>query len=255
MAARAPASEAQSPIPYKWAVLLVTIPAVMVVIIDTTVVNVALAKLGAIFGVDVSTVQWVITGFALALGIVTPLAAFLERRFTTKRVWILCLCTFTGASILCGLSPAFWMLIVARIAQGLAGGLLIPIAISAIYQAFPVGQRGAAMGAFAIPMVAGPALGPTLGGYIVTYQDWRLIFFINVPIGTLAVILGLWLLHPGRPEKAVRFDTVGAVLSSVAFGAVLYGLSQVGEKGWGAMEVRALLGIGFSALIVFVLYE
>src|SRR5579862_6345100 len=99
MAARAPASEAQSPIPYKWAVLLVTIPAVMVVIIDTTVVNVALAKLGAIFGVDVSTVQWVITGFALALGIATPLASFLERRYSLKRVWVIAIMSFTGASV------------------------------------------------------------------------------------------------------------------------------------------------------------
>jgi DHA2 family multidrug resistance protein len=234
---------------------MATIPAVMIVIVDSTVVNVALAKLGAVFGVDVSTVQWVITAFALALGMVTPLAAFLERRFTMKRVWLTCLITFTVSSVACGLSPAFWFLIVARLAQGLAGGLLIPMAISAIYQAFPLRERGTAMGAFAIPMVAGPALGPTVGGYIVTYQDWRLIFFINIPIGAIAVLTGLWLLHPSKPETTARFDTIGAILSSVAFGSILYSLSQVGSDGWDSPTVRGLMSFGIASLILFIIFE
>src|SRR5579871_6505789 len=130
---------------YKWAVLLCVLPGVTVFLIDTTVVNVALAKLGAVFGVDVATVQWAITGFALASGVATPAASFIEARFTTKRVWIATLLLFTGGSILCGIAPAFWVLIVGRLAQGLGGGLLLPMATSALFGAFPPEERGAAL--------------------------------------------------------------------------------------------------------------
>ncbi|HLG72248.1 MAG TPA: DHA2 family efflux MFS transporter permease subunit [Chloroflexota bacterium] len=250
-----PDENASSPIPYKWAVLIVTIPAVMVVILDSTVVNVALAKLGAVFAVDISTVQWVITAFALALGIATPLASFLERRYSLKRVWLLALVTFTGASVVCGLSPAFWIMVVARLAQGVAGGVLVPMAISSIFQAFPPNERGTALGAFAIPIVAGPALGPTMGGYIVTYLDWRLIFFINLPIGIGATLLAAWLLHPGRPDPSVRMDVTGTILSSIGFGCTLYGLSRVGADGWGSLTVRGLIGVGLVVLVIFIIFE
>jgi DHA2 family multidrug resistance protein len=240
---------------YKYAVLIATIPAVLVVILDSTVVNVALAKLSAVFAVDVSTVQWVITAFALALALATPMASFIERRYTMKRVWIVALTAFTVASVACGLAPAFWIMVVARLVQGLAGGVLVPMAVASIFQSFPEGERGGALGAFAIPIVAGPALGPTLGGYIVTYLDWRLIFFINLPIGAGAVLLAATLLRDDEPEQGVRLDVVGTVLSSIGFGAVLYGLSRVGVDGWGSLMVRTLLGVGISTLCVFMAYE
>jgi len=235
--------------------MLATIPALMVFILDSTVVNVALAKLSAVFAIDISTVQWVITAFALAIGVVTPLASFLERRFTMKRVWVVALTLFTGASVACGLAPAFWLMVIARLLQGLAGGLLAPLALSTIFQAFPPNERGAGLGILAIPLLAGPALGPTLGGYIVSYLDWRLIFFINLPIGVAAIVLAVIFLRPGRAEPGVRLDVVGAALSSVAFGAVLYGLSRVSALGWGSLMVRGLLGVGFTALCIFVVYE
>src|SRR5579862_7721520 len=122
-----PTEEKSGPMAYKWAILIVTMPAVTVVILDTTVVNVALAKLGAVFAVDISTVQWVVTAFALTLGIATPMASFLERRFSLKRVWIVALSTFTVASIVCGLAPAFWVIVMARLTQGAAGGVLVPM--------------------------------------------------------------------------------------------------------------------------------
>src|SRR5205823_5844791 len=177
----------------------------LIFLIDATVVNVALAKLGAVYGVDVATVGWAITGFALASGIATPMAAFIERRFTMKRVWIAALTLFTVASMLCGLAPAFWVLVFGRVLQGFAGGMLLPLAISTLFQAFPVNERGAALGFFAIPLVAGPALGPTLGGYIVTNWDWRLVFFINLPIGLAAIALSWIFLRPSEPQRGRRF--------------------------------------------------
>lgn len=230
-------------------------PGMTVFLIDVTVVNVALAKLGAVFGVQVATVQWAITAYSLATGIATPLAAYIEGRFTMKRVWIAGLSTFTLASVLCGLAPAFWVLVIGRLLQGLAGGLMLPLAISTLFRTFPPGQRGMALGFFAIPLVAGPALGPTVGGYIVTNLDWRYVFFINLPIGTAAVLLAIFLLRPDGRRIGERLDVVGAIFSSIGFGASLYGLSRVSQDGWSSPSVMGFLGLGVLSLVAFFVYE
>ena len=240
---------------YKWKVILCLFPGLTVFLLDATIVNVALAKLGAVFGVDVATVQWSITAFALASGIATPMTSFVEARFTMKRVWVTALAVFTAASVLCGLAPVFSVLVVGRVLQGIAGGMMMPMAISTLFRSFPPQERGMALGLFAIPIVAGPALGPTIGGYIVTYMDWRLVFFVNLPIGIGAVLLSMFLLHPGEPNLNAKFDTVGAVLSTIAFGSILYGLSKVSEDGWDSLTVRGLVGLGLATLLIFVVFE
>jgi DHA2 family multidrug resistance protein len=224
-------------------------------LIDITVVNVALAKLEAVFNVDVTTVQWVLTGYALASGMATPLASDFAARVGTKRIWLIGLATFTGASILCGLAPAFVVLVVGRVLQGFAGGMMLPLGISQLFAAFPPGERGLALGFFAIPVVAGPALGPTLGGYLVTHGDWRLVFFINVPVGILAVLLGSLLLIEQPRERAPAFDVWGAVLSIVGFTSILYGLSRAAPDGWGSLKVVALLTVGVAMLTAFAVVE
>jgi DHA2 family multidrug resistance protein len=240
---------------YKWLVLMVVLPGMTLFTIDITVVNVALAKLGAVYSISVDTVQWAITAYALATGIATPLAGYVEQRFTMKRVWVVGLTVFTAASVLCGIAPVFWVMVVGRLLQGLAAGLLLPMLISLIFQVFPPQERGAALGFFAIPIVAGPALGPTLGGYIITNWDWRLVFFINLPIGIAATVLGMLLLRPGIPRPGGRFDAWGFVLSSLAFGCTLYGLSQVGSHGWRSALVQGMIGVGVVSLITFIAYE
>jgi DHA2 family multidrug resistance protein len=240
---------------YRWNVMISIMLGIFMFLIDITVVNVALAKLESVFAVDVTTVQWVITGYALASGMATPLASFLSDRYGPKRVWILALATFTLSSILCGISPVFSILIVGRILQGFAGGMLLPIGIAQLFAAFPPDQRGLALGFFAIPIVAGPALGPTLGGYIVTHSDWRLVFFINAPVGILAVLLGSLLLREQRPERAPRFDVPGAIFSVLGFGTILYGLSRAAPDGWGSLKVVGLLGFGVACLIALAVAE
>lgn len=240
---------------YKWLILMCLLPAVTMFLIDTTVVNVALAKLEAVYGVDVSTVQWAVTAYALASGITTPAAAYLEDRFSMKYVWLFAVVSFTTGSVLCGLSPAFWVLIVGRLIQGVAGGFILPVAIGTLFRTFPPSEMGMAMGFFAIPMVAGPALGPTVGGYIVTNLDWRLVFFINVPVGILAALLAVFLMRQDTPGPVPRFDFVGAFLSSGAFALSLYGLSLVGDNGWGDLAVHLFLASGLLLLVVFIVYE
>ncbi len=240
---------------YKWLVLIAMLPGFTVFLLDVTIVNVALARLGSVFDVNYATVQWVITGYSLASGMATPMASFMETRFTMKRVWVTALAAFTASSVLCGLAPSFWVLVLGRVIQGFAGGMMLPLAISTLFQVFPPNQRGQALGFFAIPMVAGPALGPTIGGYIVTNWDWRLVFFVNLPVGVAAVLLGWLALRPGRPRFGIRFDTIGALLSSIGFGLTLFGLSRVDSDGWDALSVRGCIGMGLVSLVVFIIYE
>jgi DHA2 family multidrug resistance protein len=183
------------------------------------------------------------------------MAAYLEGRFTMKRVWVTALSVFTLASMLCGLAPVFWVLVLGRVLQGFAGGMLLPIAIATLFRSFPPNERGLALGFFAIPLVAGPALGPTLGGYLVTYYDWRLVFFINLPIGAAAVLLSLLFLRQDKPRVGLHLDAVGAVLSSLAFGLTLYGLSRVSADGWSSLNVQALIATGAFFLIAFIGWE
>jgi DHA2 family multidrug resistance protein len=239
----------------KWRVLITVVFSLIMLLLDATVVNVALAKLQAVFSIDVATVQWVVTGFALASGISTPLASYAADRLGSKRVWLTGLIVFTSASVLCGLSPSFWLLVAGRAIQGFTSGILIPVAVSQLFAAFPPAERGLALGFFAIPVVAGPALGPTLGGYLVSYADWRLIFFLNLPFGITATALGLLLLRPDAPSPRPALDLPGVILSTLGFGAVLYGLSRTADDGWGAPLVLGSLALGLLALVLFLWHE
>lgn len=240
---------------YKWRVMFALLPGITMFLIDVTVVNIALAKLQAVYSVDVSTVQWVITGYSLASGIATPLAGYFADRWGFKPVWVSALAVFTLSSVVCGLAPVFWVLIMARVFQGFCGGLLLPLAVSTLFSTFPPNERGLALGFFAIPIVAGPALGPTLGGYLVTYSDWRLVFFINAPIGIAAVAIGALLLRSPAIGEKPRFDLPGAILSALGFGTILYGLSRAADDGWGSIKVEALIGVGVLSLIAFAFAE
>jgi DHA2 family multidrug resistance protein len=240
---------------YPYRVLFCIIVGITMFLLDTTVVNVALAKLQAVFGVDVSTVQWTITGYALASGIITPLADYFSVRIGVKQLWMLALGGFTAASVMGGLSPAFPILIVARIIQGLCGGMLLPVGVSQIFRAFPPDKRGLALGFMAIPIVAGPALGPTLGGFIVTDMDWRLIFFLNLPIGILGVIMAATMLRDDREARTPILDLWGALLAGAGFGAILFGLSKVAEDGWSSLTVLGFLTLGATALLVLTVHE
>lgn len=241
--------------PYAYQVLACIITGITMFLLDTTVVNVALSKLEGVFAVDVATVQWTITGYALASGIVTPLADYLTTRLGVKRLWMLALSGFTLASVIAGLSPSFPILIVARILQGTCGGLLLPVGISEIFKAFPPDKRGLALGFMAIPIVAGPALGPTLGGYIVTNLDWRLIFFLNLPIGIFGVIMAAMLLRDERENRRPMLDVWGALLASSGFGTILYGLSKVADDGWSSLTVLGFVAFGAMCLVIMTVHE
>src|SRR5436190_14476461 len=172
------------------------------VILDTTVVNVALPTLGRVFATDISLLQWVIGAYMLAQAAVIPLSGWISDRFGAKRVYLISLVLFTLGSALCGLAQNGEMLIGTRVLQGLGGGMLMPIGMAVLYRLTPPERRGAIFGLFGLPLMVAPALGPLLSGYLLQYASWRLIFLINVPVGALALLACLRALPSLPPARA-----------------------------------------------------
>ncbi len=241
---------------YKWQVAASVIFGSFMVIMDATVVNVALPKLQTVFDTgNLSDVQWIISSYTLALGIVTPLSGFLADKFGIKRVYLFSLGAFTFGSLLCAIAPNLMFLIIARVLQGLGGGSVIPLGTALLFGAFPKEERGAAFGIFGISLVAAPALGPIISGLCVEYLDWRVIFLINIPIGIFGVIMGSRLLKESKGQGKQRFDAVGVFTSVVAFGLILYAFSIVEREGWGSTQVIVTLGIGLVGLAAFIISQ
>jgi EmrB/QacA subfamily drug resistance transporter len=239
----------------KWVVGLVIIFGMFAIIMDGTIVNIAIPHLQSAFGGSLSTVQWVLTGYLLAQGVATPLTPYLAGRLGTKSLWLVGLSLFTLFSALCGLAWSLPALIFFRILQGAGGAFLGPIAITLLYSAFLPEERGIAMGVLGIPILFAPALGPTLGGYLITFVSWQLIFYINVPVGIIGVILAALVLRELPQEAQTRFDGPGFLFSALGLGAVLYAFSQTSTDGWGSTTVLGFLGGGLLALLFFVLVE
>lgn len=240
---------------YKWIVATVVILGVFMSILDQTIVNIAIPRLQTAFGADIHSVQWVLTAYILTQGVITPTAAYFSETFGIKRFYIFSLAAFTIGSALCGIAWSLPILILFRIIQGAGGAALFPLSITLLFREFPPQERGAAMGFFGIPALLAPALGPTLGGYIVTYAGWQLIFYINVPVGILAIILAFILLRNVQPERNTRFDFPGFFLATVGLSTFLYALSDASTDGWTSTPVLGSLLIGVLSLAIFVTYE
>src|SRR5215469_6865365 len=240
---------------YKWIVTLVVIFGAFMSVLDQTVVNIAIPRLQNAFGADIHTVQWIITAYLLTQGAMTPTTPFLAKTFGIKRSYMFSLVAFTLGSVLCGFSWNLPMLIFFRVVQGLGGAILLPLSMTILFREFPPQERGVAMATIGVPTLLAPALGPIVGGYLVTYADWRTIFFINVPIGVIAFILATLLLRESRTEGRMRFDVAGFITASYGLAAVLYGLSQTSQYGWGSANVLGFLLSGAFSLLVFVIVE
>jgi DHA2 family multidrug resistance protein len=231
---------------YKWLVTIAVIFGLFMAVLDATVVNIALPKLQAVFGATLNDIQWVVTAYTLAQTVSVPLFGYLADRFGTKWIYMVSLALFTIASMLCGISWSVPSMIFFRILQGLGGGALLPIGIAQVYAVFPPAERGRSQAAVGIPVLLAPALGPTLGGYIVQYFSWRIIFYLNVPIGIVGLFMCAVLLRRGRVNERARLDVPGLTLATLAFSALVYGVGEAASDGWGSARV---LGFGIFGLI------
>ena len=225
------------------------------IILDSTVVNVAFQTLRNEFGGTLADSQWVLSIYVLALGITTPISGFLGDRFGTRRVYLIGITMFIIGSLACGLAPTLGLLIAARAFQGIGGGVAQPLGPAMIYRTFPQNEIGKALGIFGIALSVGPAVGPILGGLLVDANVWRAIFFINVPIGIVGVWMGSRFLPNYKLPVTPKFDPLGLVLSVVGFGSILYAASLAESQGWTAPATLTLFAIGLAGLIAFAIVE
>jgi EmrB/QacA subfamily drug resistance transporter len=234
--------------------LLAVIIGMIMIILDSTVVNVALKGLVDDFGTTVQHMQWAITGYTLALSAVIPLAGWMTDRFGAKPIFLITIVLFTIGSVLCSLAQTADQLIIYRVIQGLGGGMVAPIGMAMIFRLTPEGKRGAVMGTLGVPMLLAPALGPVLSGWLIEYASWHWIFLINLPIGILAIMIGIRHL-PKMERKAVpALDILGMILGPVAFVMLAYGVSE-GGKSWTSTETLIGLNVGGVALLIFIFVE
>jgi EmrB/QacA subfamily drug resistance transporter len=240
---------------YKWKVLGTVVFGIFMVILDTTVVNVAFQTLRQEFGSSLSDAQWILSVYVLALGISTPLAGFLADRFGSKRIYLTGLSIFVLGSVACGLAPNLGVLVAARAVQGLGGGIALPLGMAMLLKAFPASEQGMALGIFGIAAIVAPALGPILGGWLVDGGHWRLIFAINPPVGLVGVLLGTRFLREQRSDRRPPLDILGLVTEVVGFGAILYAASNAETLGWRSPTVVASFVVGGIGLVLFALVE
>ncbi len=228
--------------------LVVALGAIMT-ILDSTIVNVAINTLGRDFHTSLSTIQWVITAYTLALSMTIPITGWAVERFGAKTMWLTSLALFIGGSVLCGAAWSAPSLIAFRVLQGIGGGLLMPVGQSMLARAAGPQRMGRAMAVIAIPGMLAPVLGPVLGGVIVDQLAWRWLFYVNVPFCVVALVLAVRLLPRDEDRRAdSRLDAVGLALLSPGLAALVYGLSQVGE-GPGLAGAGALAGLTAGAVL------
>ncbi|WP_245590294.1 DHA2 family efflux MFS transporter permease subunit [Cohnella panacarvi] len=235
--------------------LLAIIFGMIMVILDSTVVNVALAGFKKEFGSSLNTIQWTFTGYTLALAAVIPLAGWMTDKFGAKRVFIVTIVLFTIGSVLCAAAQTIEQLIVFRVAQGLGGGMVAPIGMAMIFRIAPPERRGSVMGMLGIPMLMAPALGPILSGWLIESVSWHWIFLINLPIGILAIVVGIKYLPRIEDKVAPMLDLPGMILAPIAFACIAYGVSEGGRIGWAADRTLIALIVGGVAMLLLIVVE
>jgi EmrB/QacA subfamily drug resistance transporter len=234
---------------------IVTLAAVVVLgsimtILDATIVNVALPTLGREFGTSISVIQWVPTIYLLAFASVIPLTGWASERFGARRVWLVSLAVFMLGSLLCGLSGSVTELIVFRVLQGLGGGMIMPVGQAILARAAGPARIGRVMSIVGVPLLLGPVAGPVIGGAIVGGTTWRWIFFVNLPVGAVALALALWLLPAATARPRTRLDVRGLVLASGGIAILLYGLGKVATGGASQSALGLVACVAGLALVV-----
>ena len=217
-----------------WPIAIVVIVGAIMSILDTTIVNVALQTLRTDLGASLATIQWVSTGYLLALASVIPLTGWAAERLGPRRVWMTVVAAFVLSSALCGLSWSAGALIGFRVLQGLAGGMIMPVGMITLAQAAGPQHMGRTMSVVGVPMLLAPVLGPVLGGLLVDNLSWRWIFYVNVPIGLVGLVLAARLLPAERAVGASgddipRLDWLGLAMLSPGVAAIVFGLSEYGQ--------------------------
>jgi EmrB/QacA subfamily drug resistance transporter len=220
-------------------------------ILDITVVNVAIDRLAIDFNASLTTIQWVVTGYTLALAAVIPLTGWAADRFGTKRLYLTSVVLFTIGSILCGAAWSAGSLIGFRVLQGLGGGMIMPAVMTIMTHKAGPQRMGRVMGILGVPMLIAPIVGPILGGWLVEDVSWRWIFFINVPIGIVAFLSAYVVLDRDRPQPTHRLDWLGMVLLSPGLTLLIFGLAESASYGFGSLRSWGPTAAGVVLIAAF----
>ncbi|MGM7776436.1 DHA2 family efflux MFS transporter permease subunit [Arthrobacter sp. KNU-44] len=233
-------------------VIVTLLVATFVVILNETIMNVALQRLMTDLNVDAPTVQWLSTGFMLTMAVVIPTTGFILQRLTTRAAFLLAIGLFSSGTLLAALAPGFGVLLLARIVQAGGTAIMLPLLMTTILTLVPLSRRGAVMGNVTIAISVAPALGPTVSGIILDHFSWRFMFVFVLPVALLAMGIGAKFLTNVGERGNVRLDFVSVVLTVPAFGGLVYGLSQIGgHAGASAVPIVALV-IGVLCMVAFV---
>ena len=208
-----------------------------IAILNQTLLNVALPRINTEFNISASTGQWLMTGFMLVNGILIPISAFLFNKYSYRKLFLIALVLFTIGSLVCGISTNFPIMMGGRVLQAIGAGILMPLGSNVIVTIFPPEKRGVAMGTMGIAMILAPAIGPSLSGYIVQNYHWNVMFYMMFILGLLAFLFGLAWFKIYQKTINPKADYRGIVYSTIGFGALLYGFSEAGNKGWGSTEI------------------
>src|SRR5215468_4683576 len=239
----------------KWIIASTVVLASFVVVMDVSIVNVAMPQMLGEFGVTLDAITWVAVAYSIAEIILVTMAAWCSLLLGRKRFYILSLCIFTTASVLCGLARSLEMMIAARVLQGLGGGGLIPVAQAIMLETFPEEERGMAMALYSMGVVVAPTVGPVLGGWLTDTYGWPWIFYVNVPVGILGVCLAGIVLHdpPYMQRQLARIDVVGIVLLALGLTALQIVLERGEREHWfdsSLIVVTALVALVALLLLV-----
>jgi len=235
--------------------MLVLVSGMFMSILDTTIVNVAVVDIQRDFGATTDQVQWIATAYTLSEGVVVPVSAWLGLRFGMKRVYNIALVLFAAGSVLCGLAWSLDSLILFRVVQAIPGGVLPAITLTMVYALVPKDKLGQAMGMYGLGIIFAPALGPVVGGYLVEYVNWRLIFYINLPIGILGALAAVFVLPNFPTAKAGKFDWLGFAAIATSLATLLLALEEGSSWGWTSGRIVTLFAVSIISLALFVVIE
>ena len=244
----------REPTPPRTTLLIaVLVVSAFVMILNETILSVALRALTIDLGVSTTTAQWLTSGFLLTMAVVIPTTGFLLERFTPRQVFLASLTLFSLGTLISGSAPGFGVLLVGRVVQACGTAVMVPLLMTSIMRLVPEERRGATMGTITIVIAVAPALGPTIGGAVLSALGWRWMFWIVLPLSLIALTIGALWLRLDSQTRQVPLDLLSVLLSALGFGGVLYGLSAVGEPGDGQQPVPPWLAlvVGVGALAVF----
>ena len=244
---------------YKWLILINVMMATFMAVLDSTVVTVGLPTIMGDLGTDINTAEWVLTAYMLSLATMLPVSSWLADRYGYKRVFMFSILVFTTGSFLCGNSTSIEELIFWRVYQGFGCGAIIPVGMAIVTSVFSVEKRGLALGFWAIASAASVSFGPSIGGYLIDNFNWNYIFFVNIPVGSLAIFFSWIIQKEFKNSMTGRFDYWGFITSALFLSTFLYGLTAVNAatnpQGWDSPVVVACLFIAFVSFVSFIFIE